>query len=482
MVPLLAALPPLGAMEVVVDTVIDATRVTLDLDGADIQVYLESGGENLLQVRAIEGVLAAQGLELVRHDDGEVVLTRQYDPSTSPRPPHLTVDLLLSPGTPLRLSGHSLWLRMEPVAAPVPADPGTGSGIGPPGHRRSARESSVDVPPEGTEIPVDLELDLESSQVEIFGIPTVTGVVRRSDLQLTASTTWLDLDLVDTTGVIADHRGRLAVRAIGGQTFVHDSAGTSSLRLVGGETLVERGRGQLEVSVFDGAKTTLTDFQGDLVLRGAGGTIVGTRLRSSGRGIDIEGEDLNAIFQDCRSTINGALRGGRLEATLWQGAGTLAIYGGAEVDLGDWEGRLNFAIHEGGRGRVRALRGLLDANVHGARLEVEDTQRLNLVAQDAVLFARGIRHLAGFRANGTEVDLDLRSLQGNRSRLHLHEATHARVTLAGPCAVRIPGATEIPSGVMVHGCEPPGAANAAPEGTLLSLEISPDSEITVEGF
>lgn len=512
---LLVAHGALAEERVVLDTVAEGRRLVLELDAADIHVFLEGEGGALVHATAATTATTTESpgpTELILgHVRGEAVLTRRLPEGSEG--PRLRLDLLVPPEMPMRIAGRDLSIRIEPAAytdrgEESLADAGgreltedaEGSGGTPEGIDEE-RDQKANTPQgdasNGRDHPDDppwLDLDLESSELMAHGITDIGGRVSRSHLDFEKTHHALELALTESFTEIEDHQGSLALRIIGGETSVAGGRGSHEIWAAAhAEIEVSEGLGRLFTQVTAESRLRIDGFRGDVSVEGAQSFVEGRRLWSAGKGVKIEAERLDLVLEDCRGPFEAQLKGGRLNGVAFLGQAKITGLRQAEIELEDLNGQLALWLRTGSSGQVAETRGKIEANVDGSRLTVWDAQRLDLTAKDAEVELRGLRALAGFRAQGSRLDLDLRSLQGNKPVLHLLSQTRGAIRVAAPCMVQIKSTDPLgASNVEVSGCETKrhgeGNRRRAPtriDGsrmTWLTVDIAPDAQIEIDGY
>ena len=469
---------PAGAAEerVVLETEVEAGRLILEIDGAEIQIFVEGKGSALLHGTAPATSATPTDLEVVR-EKGEATLRRRLPVDGGG--PRLRLDLLVPPDMPLRISGRDLTIRIEPA---ILAEGG------------EAPATSETQGGGGDEPAAWLDLDLESSELIVRGISDIGGKVRHSTWTSSDTLDFIRLALTDSVANFERHRGLVALQIIEGETVVEAAEGSHEIwAATDAQVEVREGRGRLQVQATNGSRLRVDGFRGDVSIEGSRSFVEGRRIWSAGQGIRLDSDEIDFVLEDCRGPFEASLRGGRFSGVGFLGQAKITGLSGASIEIEDLNGQLALWLRGGSVGRLSEVRGRVDANVESARLDVEDAQRLDLTAKDAEIGVRGLRAIAGFRAQGSKLDLDLGTLQGNKPVLHLLSQTRGAIRLAAPCMVQIKSTDPLgASNVDVSGCETKrhgeGNRRRAPariDGsrmTWLTVDIAPDAEIEIDGY
>lgn len=510
LVVLLAA--PLGAETVLLDASVGSGPVVLDLHRAEVQVFIDPEGENFVQVldprsaESGEGSALAGSVRSERRDGALHVERLAGEEDEVNGPPDLRVDVVLTPGTPITVKGRRLQLVLEDTAyvARPPADEG------------AEEEDEIDVDSETSEeapepAPVlradetarvgaasqqrDLvvRLEVERSQVEVWGLADVAAVCSDSNLLFEGTRERLLLEPQDCIVSVGRHRGALQARGEGGELAVDDVHGTSSIDWKAGEITLRQGEGKLTAHL-EGSSLDFDGWRGDLVLEGDHAAIRGEDGRSSGRGLEVRGKYLDVNLGTWRGRLDMRLNGGQLGGGPWHGKLSVTALDGANVDLEPLFGELTLWLRGGASARLQGITGVLKAGLENSELDLDGISRnVEVEAKGSTLNLRGVEYLRKVRASSSEVSIDLAQLKNARPTFEALSGSRMRIDALAPCLVDINASSALDQmDLDVSGCEVKrlgegrrgGRAPTRVDGaamTRMVVRLSEDSYVEVEG-
>lgn len=495
---------PVAAETVLVDVAVGAGPVVVEMHRAEVHLFIDPDGENFVQVIDPQAQPAVDPSTLRSEQrEGAWHVVRSEDAERPPGPPDVRVDIVLTPGTPITVRGHGLSVIVEDTAFVrrqvgsetedgETEDGGTEDGTAPDVPVLRAGETA-----RGAASPTRQEslvrLDVKASQVEVWGVADLAVVSEESDVRLEGTRDRLTLECKESQVVLVRHRGALQARGEGGETLVDDGRGSLNFDWRRGELTFEGGEGKLSAHL-EGTSLATDSWRGDLALEGDNALIRVDDGRSSGRGLDVRGKDVDLQIGDWRGNLNLVLDGGRLGGGPWRGKLSVTAREGATVDLEPMFGELKLWLRRGARARLQGVTGALQADVESSELELEGTTRkLEFTGKEATASLSGAEHMRKLRATASTVTVDLASLKGSRPTIEALGGSRVRVDILAPCLVDInsPNAVNT-SNLDISGCESkrlgvgrrggraPTRVDGAPM-TRIVVRLSDDSSVEVEG-
>ena len=521
MVALVAGLAMAGGStaqeRVLLDTVVERERLVLEIDHAEVQVFVDPGGEAILQATVDptqEGAVDLEPLALELEEGDAVVRRRAVAGGPTPR---LRVDVLVPPEVVLVVRGLDLLVQLESA---VPTEEGGGAAVdgasagdtgsdGVPGDAletgRQPSEGASGVasaggpaPPRATAkgaAPLAIELDLADSELIARDVERIGGRLVNSSATVNETRGGLFFEVLQSFLDVEGHRGPTSLTVDGSEVSFSESEGRHRFLVSASSVSIDEASGELAAQLSRGARFTVQGFRGPTTLEGDGSWFEGRRLwATAGKGLEVRGTNLDAVLEDCRGkSYEIHLDGGRFSGSGFVGRGQVTGLNGTAIDLEDTNGRVALFLRNRSTARVAEARGRVEANTESSELEVEDVQQLKLTAKDSTVRARGLDTVTDFRAQGSELDIDLTTLRNTKPIVHLLAETRGEIRLAAPCLVQVKSEDALgASNVSVSGCElkrhGEGNRSRAPtrtDGTRmirLTLDVAPDAEVDVVGY
>ncbi len=494
---------PLRAETVLLDATVGGGPLVLDMHRAEVQVFFDPEGENFVQVLDPRSEGSGEGVAPVgtvrsERRDGALHVERIFaEGDEVDGPPDLRVDVVLTPGTPVTVKGRNLQVVIEDTSYV----------------RRSLDEDEAeDTLEDGSEeAPVlraektaragsasgqrDLvvRLEVERSQVEVWGLSDVAAVCQDSILHLEGTRERLLLEPKNCIVSVVRHQGALQARGEGGELTVDDVQGASSVDWKAGEITLRRGEGKLTAHL-EGSSLDFDSWRGDLTLEGDNAAIRGEDGRSSGQGLEVRGKDLDVYIGTWRGRLDMRLTGGRLGGGPWHGKLSVTALDGANVDLEPLFGELNLWLRSGASARLQGITGTLKAGLEDSELDVDGTSRtVEVEAKGSTVNLRGAEYLRKVRASSSTVTVDLAQLKNARPTFEVLSGSRMRIDVLAPCLVDINAPSSFDQlDLDVSGCETkrlgegrrggraPTRIDGAPM-TRIVVRLSEDASVEVEG-
>lgn len=497
----LSSMAPAFAETVLLDAEVGAGPLVLEMHHAEVQVFLDPAGENFLQAiePAAEPRLEADSLQLSRQ--GDTVEVRRVTGELEAQLPaseivRLRVDVVLTPGTPLHIRGHDLSILIEDTSfveraalsetetdsdTATEAD-GAGDAGGDGGPSSSTGGSTATL----------IQLDVESSEVDVYGVADLAVKARGSHLRLQGTQRRLLLETTDGQASVFGHRGFLQGLVNGGTLNLADSNGSLELDLKGGEVRLDGGEGSLAAHLA-GSTLDLDRWRGDLGIEGNDAILRILEGRSSGKGLDIRGKGLDIQVDTWRGNLTMVLEGGQLSGGPWRGKLAVTARRGSLIDLQPLFGQLKLWLKEDARAHLNGITGLLQADLQNSQLDLDGvTRNLELNSKDSTAYLSGMEHIRQLRVSGSRVEVDLSHLRSSRPTIEALAGSDVRIDAPAPCLVDIntPSALDRLD-LEISGCEQkqlgvgrrrraPTRVDGAPM-TRFVIRLSEDSSIDVEG-
>ncbi|MEM7349931.1 MAG: hypothetical protein AAF657_03940 [Acidobacteriota bacterium] len=503
LLPLAVGLTPATAevFELPVELELVEGPVALELHDAVLDIVLRPGEVSVLWARPLTAdkpVVA--DLEVL--DDGGELLVRRPPVAEGPVQ-RLQVELVIDPRWPLQVTGTEL-----DIAVDAGADSGDDEDEEDDEVEEEDEEDDEDeendedfdneedeVPDREREgrVPATMQdlvpiLAVEKSSLNLVGLRGARVEAVDSFVRVERGTGTLRLQLTGGTTEVDDYQGILELSARDSEIWLDETRGNVNLSVQGGSLVLRRGIGRCDGEVDD-AQVQLETWRGPVDLQARGSTIEARSTVASP--FKLGGEDLVVTLQDTRGSLEFNLRGGTVSSNGTQGQLRLEVSEDAEVAFDALRGSVVANLRAGAVGRFVGVNGLVRAEVHGSRFEVQGAQRLQLQASQADLTLSDLQQIAFSELTDTRLDLDLTTIRHPNPTLILEGRSEARVRLKSPCSVEIEGAegsfvdADV-SGCLVH------TERRARQGTnsrgldgnfrvVLKAKISDESTLEVEG-
>ncbi len=390
------------------------SKLSLELDGADLHVATRTGGLPVLQARAAADGESA-GLDLVSSGG---VLTVRRPIGGEGEAPRLRIDVTLAPGYTVSVTGAGLTVRAEDK---LPADSGG----------------------------LAVRLAVERSTARLKGVRLSRLEAIDSSLTLTGTEGGLALTVTGGSTQVLEHRGRLELTAIDAGVAVAGHQGGIVSDLEGGSFEIEGGEGTFSAKAA-GAELSFDDWRGPAEVR-ARDSEIDVRGAEHRDRWQLAGEELQVILDRVWGTVEANLDGGSLEASQLSAAVGLTA-AGTRLDLVEVAGSVALELTDGAEAVVAGVAGNVEAEVDDSRLVVERVDRLKLTGRGADVTALAIERLESLALTDSQLALDLRDSRSQAS-LELRGVGYASVRLKEPCIVQLSAEAALDHQVEVVGCE-----------------------------
>ncbi len=475
---------------------LETESLEIELYSAEVKIYFETSAAGYLQVTAPDETTRVRAPVDWQAQGAHGVLRRLPIPETSSgdatRPQDLTVDLILPPETRIKLSGQDLRVTIERVD-PEPVDDfgESAAGLELDEDTTSARPNPLSMPQPVEPLEHALEIDVEGSSVDLWGLGQLSLTARQSEVRLEGIHGTAHLDLYDSSGEIQSHHGDLRLTGEGSNLDLLAADGGVQIQWVSGDLVIQEGSGPLGGQVRN-ALVRIERRHGPVTLKGANSTLSCRESQDPSGAFDLQGEDLVVVLDDWKGGVAARLIRGSLRGNGWRGKGNLSLAGGASLDVRDLRGEYSLRIQSDSEGRIGEVLGQLKAVVQQSSLQIEEVERLDLSARDAQVTVSGIERLLKFSASQSTLDLDFSATRDRRPKIELLGENEVEVLLASPCIVELTSGRAVDdSGIDISGCElmrqGTGRRRNAPlrvDGqpmTHLLVTTSPETSLRVEG-
>lgn len=456
-----AAASPVGAADV--DGWLDLPEGMIDvvLDDADLSIVL-SPAVATARIRAVPDAAGAATAPTVESSGDTVSIL----PPAEPPPSRLRLEIEAPIGRTVHLRGARL--RASLLAT------GGDDAVG----------FKSDQPP-----PSPVDIDVVDSTITVEG-PVVLGVTAAGS-QVTATSVGgaVELGLIATVATIAGGGGTLTSN-IGADSTLEVEDRTGALELHGSDAaiVVNRCTGALAAELA-GGRIEIDGHRGLLTVTGDRTAVRAARSEFPRGSLDVS--DTTVSFEALRANLTVGLVASTVELhDLW-GALQLTVDGSSTVEGDEIQGSVGADLRPGAGGRFSFRKGVLEAKLDDAELEVGGAQYLTIDAQRSTVVAKGFTGIKELRSFDSEIELDGTSAR-RVDNVSVRGRSTLRLTVGSPCRVKVLGidATDA-SGLSVFGCETgygkrprwtgPWADSLGHHPTSVVLEIGHGAEVTVEG-
>ncbi|RMH22563.1 MAG: hypothetical protein D6696_03185 [Acidobacteria bacterium] len=468
------------------DTALSNARpIIVELDNATIQVAVDPSPTTKSWLRAATARPEddpAAGALAIDWQEGPITVRRAVAPAADETPVRVLVELTVLARQPLVIKGSDLDVTVT-TAADLRARYGDSGGKLPPPRPRQLTPS----PPATGEKGYNLEIEVEGSRIDLFGVREALVIAAASRLRSERSSGLLVVEAKDDAeGEILDHRGPLELRATDSDLAVQGTLGQVRFDLRQSNAVLRDGQGAVEGSI-GGGLLVVDNWRGGTVIKDSSNASLDVRGDVANNNLEIAGEELEVTIAGWHGSIQLDQEGGRLRTEGCAGPSTMQL-AGTRFELTQMRGPLAMEMTDGASGKLLGLEGQLNGKIARSEIELRDVFSLDLAAQRATITGGGIRRLRGFEVTSSTVDLDLSATAGILD-VKLRGETKAALELKTPCAVMVEA--EAAPRVKLDGCTiqvgyaSPSQVMARPAGggrsTLLRAVLDAAAELEVSG-
>ena len=449
----------LAGEQILLEEDLEAEFLEIELFSAEVKIYFEAAAAGYLQVTAPDETAPVRAPVDWQALDTHSVLRRLPMPETdsgeSPPPQDLTVELILPPETWVKLSGRDLRITIERVD-PEPVD--------------DIEEAAADLEPEEDTSsvvgsgsftigpPVDLighplEIDVDTSSVDLWGLGSLVLTARQSEVRLEGINGSAHLDLRDSSGEIRSQHGDLRLTGEGSNLDLLAADGGVQVQWTSGNLVIQEGNGPVGGQVRD-ALVQIERRHGPVTLKGSDSTVSCRESLAPSGAFNLQGEDLVAVLEDWKGRVVARQVRGSLRGNGWRGKGDLNLSGGASLDVRDLRGEFSLRFQNDSDGKIGEILGQLKVVVQQSSLQIEEVQRLDFSARDARVTVSGVERLLSFSASQSNLDLDFSATRDRRPKIELLGENEVDILLAAPCIVELTSGRAVDdAGIDISGCE-----------------------------
>ncbi len=432
--------------EVPIELELPVASLVFGLDSAILDVVIEDGAVPVL--RAFGGTEGAAGAEFAITDSGTVLTVHRPEDLSEPIP-RLRFELTFPLGHPLDIKGLDL-----DVTVAARAVVSTGFEDDDEDDRGDSEDDEADGEGDSVAQPVAvapshlLSLTITDSNADLSGISSANLNVTRSFVHTADTRGHLALALEGTTFEAEGHQGAVDLSSRDSEVALDEVIGQVQPALIGGSLTVRGGAGVIK-GQFDDALLRVDRRKGQITIAGSGATIEGLDL--IGSRVDIKGGGHDLRLDDVRGSVLADMTGGSISVGQLRGATTITARDGTEISLENVVGNPKLNLFDCSTTLIDVT-GQASVEVRRGRLELDEVQRLSLVASGAEIIGSGLEGLTKLEATNSQLDLDLQKVKQNPS-LTLRGSTSARVRLQAPCTVKMGEARLLSAGANVNGCD-----------------------------
>jgi hypothetical protein len=357
----------------------------------------------------------------------------------------IVVELILDSQQPLRIAGSGLEITVA----------GTGAIPPPGGESGETGESGEPVPVAATQAAAvamsKLDLQVEGSTVQLTGVSGATVVAVDSSLFVAATESLLSLRLDGGDAEIRGHQGRIEYRGVRADAWLADLDGSVDFAIEGGSFRMSDSRGNATGNA-DGGLVSLDGWFGPLKLAGSDATVELRAAEGSRSNVDLRGSGLDATVAGLAGMLTAEVHGGRLQINEKLGNTRIQASEGAEVRIDRAGGNTVLSLQQSSATLTDVRAPQVRVDLRDGRLDGDRIHQLELVAERAEVRVSGLEELARAEVVDTRLELDLRGL-ARTPTLTLRGASEALLRLATPCAVELSNAQLVSDRIDVTGCE-----------------------------
>ncbi len=424
--------PAQEVFEVPIELELPDAPLVVALDDASLEVVLKAGTVPVLRALG-DSEDGASSAALAITDSGTIEVRRAERAHGDARKPRLRLELVFTPGRRLQVTGSDLDVSVEVV---------------PVAESDRVEEDEGAARPVAPAIGNQLFLEVTRSSVNLFGV--VGPRISATDSFVHASGTRGQLILVLAGGTVEseEHQGAVDLSGRGSEVVLSDTVGRVKLALIDGSLNVRGGSGNLDGSLND-AQLRVDGRRGSIIVAGSRARVEARDM--IGANIEIKGGGHEVTIDELQGAVIADLSGGSLTVSELRGQATITARAGAEVTIDGVVGRPTLNLTDSSANVVDVV-GQLSAEVRRGSLEVDDVQRLELVARGAEIVASRLETLTKAEITSSQVDLDLQGLKHNPN-LTLMGSTQARVRMHTPCSVKTGAGRLFTADITVSGCD-----------------------------
>ncbi|MEM6795044.1 MAG: hypothetical protein AAF725_13785 [Acidobacteriota bacterium] len=498
---------------------LEADAVSLEIDSAAVEVRIDRDAPPSLTARLAPRARESQGQPepsrgesaaaaplLAQFSDGRLRFSASPALDARAGGRRLRVEIILSPGQSLELTGRELTLDLSDPVLPrdenalrrddedfAPAGVGRGSqdrGVEreePRGQEQQAGESSEGESLEDLDFE-DLdfeEADLEEAEaddegaeeqsasdedrdppawLEGYGVLTLrleqsevtAHGVRNLDLEAADSQTVL----IETAGPLLatlvrgkltseEHQGDLDVLSTDAEAQFDGAAGTLKIDSLGGSIGSRRGTGQVQLKAREAA-VRFEGQRGRLALDAHSGAV--NLIEHHGFPVELRGRALEVRLEDFRALVKLECRETTLEVVGGRGQVQFDEASLVEARFEEFWGNILGTL-ESSELTVQGPEARLSVDMAGGRLLAQGLRQLELGGRGLEAEVSGVASVRKLEYTGGSLDLDLTELT-HPANLAFSGQSSADITLAAPCVVKVGGSRSASGdGVSVVGCD-----------------------------
>ncbi len=336
--------------------------------------------------------------------------------------------------------------------------------------------------------------EVGNGQVSVAGALAVELVVREATLQVTGSTEApagpIKLDLSATTAQIDEISGASTVVSNDSTVSVAGAIGSLTLKQQGGSMTIVGSTAALSGSAVNGSVEVEEVTASDIVLSLANSELTVTRSSFSKLQLTARESIAGLVQTEGSATLDWI--SGSLQMQGHVGNATLTLKNSASAEISGLLDPIVLVVEKSQASLENV--GNVMLRVRDGSAGVEGCKALGVDARGAELTLIGFETQRAWAIDNSQVVVDFAGA-GRRTKLKLDGGSTASVRLPGPCFVRFAGRSNLlDSEYRISGCE---VLTADPtqrkrlrfggldgldgsSGTILQLDLSPDSSATVE--
>ncbi len=490
-------------VELPFETALDGETIRLELRHATIDILQDPEAEASLSVGWLTPGEASDERVDVRVKGGLLQLSRGG--STTPTEPRWLVEMVVAPEQFVEIVGVDLDVLIEAAAN---EDEGSsaeeeqadgylddekygekynqeegGKGDEKEAKTRPGRDGldSVDEP--------TVDLHLEQSNVHLVGLEGAIVDTFESYLRADRTTGILRLRMQGGSAEIVGHRGPMELSAHQAEIWLEEPESKLTFSLEGGTLNSTGGEGRIEGKVRD-AFVRFEGWTGPNTLEASEASL--EVISATEANLQISGAHLAVVVENIQGQVETRLLGGTLTGRDLVGHVKITARSDAEVELEGIKGPVSLSLESGAGVKIIDAEGIVQGNVHDARLDVDGASYLKLSGLRAEVSLSRLDRIQQLELTDSRLEADLSGLRHD-PLLTLRGTSEASVQIEAPCGVKLEKTSEDPlarvdvSGCMMHG-QSQGRVVFGRRGLegnrqmMLKLALSPGSTVDVEGL